>query len=79
MHYVLSYSCVPENSGTSIRGVRVSAGTSIRGTTVNLSLVALTGCMYLPGELNMTIYWYLYNLRPYTLTILVKTSTNIST
>ena len=43
----------------------------------NLSLIALSGLMYLSGDLIMTFNWYLYNLQTYTVVTFVKTATHI--
>ena len=42
-----------------------------------MSLIALPGFMYLSNELNMTLYYYSYNLQPYTVVFLVEADTNI--
>ena len=45
--------------------------------TRNLTLIALSGLMYLSDDIILTIHWYLYNLQPYTVMFWVETPTNI--
>ena len=45
-----------------------------QGWTGNMALIALPVFMYLSDELIMTFYWYLCNLQPYIIPILVNTA-----
>ena len=45
--------------------------------TISLTLIALSGFMYLSSDLIMTVMWYLQDLQPYTVVFWVKTATNI--
>ena len=49
-----------------------------QGQTRNVDLVALPVLMYLSDELIMTFYWYLCNLQPCTIPILVNTAPKLS-
>ena len=45
------------------------------GWSRNLSLIALSGLMYLFDEIVMTVHWYLYNLQPHAAVFFVATAT----